>query len=312
MDALYNPVILFFIFGIFAKSIKSNLEIPQQIAKFLSLYLLMAIGLKGGLAINHSGVTPDVLTAMLIAIGMAIAVPLTSHLYLKRVLNNFDAAAVAATYGSISAVTFVTAAQYLNVAGVGHEDYMSAAMALMESPAIIIGILLANQYRKADTSVGGVFRDSFTEGANLLLLASMLIGLIVGDVGYAVMEPFTGDLFTGLLAFFLLDMGIQVARNLPSVRGLSRGLIVYGIAAPVLHAGVALLTCMMFDVTLSNTVLLMVLSASASYIAVPAALRESMPEANPSVYLGMSLGITFPFNVVVGIPLYYNVAKMVM
>lgn len=327
MDFLHNPVILFFCFGVFAASMRSNLEIPPQIAKFLSLYLLMAIGLKGGLALNHTGITPDVWMALSLAVGMAIVVPLVNYLWLRTQLSGFDAAAVAATYGSISAVTFVTASQYLDTIGMGHNDYMSAAMALMESPAIIIGIWLANRHRqtgnyvnngqgvlveKSPVGMAGVLRDSFVEGANLLLLASMGIGLLIGNSGYAMMKPLTGDLFSGLLAFFLLDMGIQVARNLPGVRGMSVALLVYAVVAPLCHAVVVLAACWWLEVEVSNTVLLMVLSASASYIAVPAALRESLPEANPSVYLGLSLGITFPFNVILGIPLYYWMASQVM
>ena len=313
MDILHNPVILFFIFGIFAGTIKSNLEIPQQIVKFLSLYLLMSIGLKGGLAIGKAGLDPDMILTLSLAVGSACAVPLVSYQFLKRFLNSFDAAAVAATFGSISAVTFVTANQYLDVAGVQYDNYMSAAMALMESPAIIIGVMIANMHREyADSSKRQLFKESFIEGANLLLLASLLIGVIAGPVGYEVMKPFTGDLFTGLLAFFLLDMGIQVAKHLPEVKDKNPILIAYAVVAPVLHAIAALLVCYVFDISLGNTVLLMVLSASASYIAVPAALRTAMPEAKPSVYLGLSLGVTFPFNVIVGIPMYYKLADWVM
>ena len=313
MDILHNPVILFFLFGIFAGLIKSNLEIPQQIVKFLSLYLLMSIGLKGGLAISKAGFDADMFMVLGLAMGSATLVPIVSYLFLKRFLNTFDAAAVAATFGSISAVTFVTANQYLDVAGVSYDNYMSAAMALMESPAIIIGVMIANMHRPyADSSKRRLFKESFIEGANLLLLASLLIGVIAGPVGYQVMKPFTGDLFTGLLAFFLLDMGIQVAKHLPDVRDKNPILIVYAVVGPVLHALAALAVCYALDISLGNTVLLMVLSASASYIAVPAALKTAMPEAKPSVYLGLSLGVTFPFNVIVGIPVYYALANGVM
>jgi len=314
MDILHNPVILFFIFGIFAGLIKSNLEIPQQIVKFLSLYLLMSIGLKGGLAISKAGLDADMILTLALAIGSAIVVPIVSYQFLKRFLNTFDAAAVSATFGSISAVTFVTANQYLDVAGIQYDNYMSAAMALMESPAIIIGVMIANMNRSsyADSTKRKLFKQSFVEGANLLLLASLLIGVVAGPVGYQVMEPLTGDLFTGLLAFFLLDMGIQVAKHLPEVKDKNPILIAYAILGPILHALAALLVCYWLDISLGNTVLLMVLSASASYIAVPAALKTAMPEAKPSVYLGLSLGITFPFNVIVGIPVYYALANGVM
>ncbi len=313
MDSFTNPVILFFIFGIVAGLVRSNLDIPPQIAKFLSLYLLMAIGLKGGFALAESGLTTGVVLVMVIAVGMAIAVPLVSYRFLRLFLDGFNAAAVAATYGSISAVTFVTASQFLSRGGIGFDEYLSAAMALMEAPAIIIGVLLASRLRQGShTTVGTVFRESFTEGANLLLLAALVIGIIAGPTGAELMKPFTGDLFTGLLAFFLLDMGLQVARNVPQVRGKSPALLGYAIGAPLLHAGTVLGICALLGVELGNTVLLMVLSASASYIAVPAALRQSIPEASPSLYLGLSLGVTFPFNVIIGIPLYHAVARLVL
>ncbi len=311
MDILTNPAILFFIFGIFAGLIKSNLEIPQQIAKFLSLYLLMAIGLKGGIALATSGFTLSILTVILIGLFLSILVPIYSYHFLKRYLNGYDAAATAATYGSISAVTFVTATQFLTAANIAYDGFMSAVMAIMESPAIIIAVLLANRLRNNNTtSLTDVLKDSFTEGANILLLASLLIGYIAGPVGYALMSPFTTTLFTGLLAFFLLDMGIQVAKNLPSLRGKNPALLAYAIIAPIIHALVALSLCFVFGVSLGNTVIMMVLAASASYIAVPAAVKHSIPEASPSVYLGLSLGVTFTFNVIFGIPLYYWLATI--
>jgi len=309
MESITNPVILFFLFGIFAGTIRSNLEVPQQLAKFLSLYLLMAIGLKGGASLSESGMTYEVATAMTIGLGLSLLVPIASYKFLRRYLNGFDAAAVAATYGSISAVTFVTAGQFLTAANVTHDGYMSAVMALMEAPAILVAILATNRMREnTKAGMGVVLKETFTEGASLLLLASLAIGVMAGPSGAEIMKPFVGDLFTGLLAFFLLDMGLQVARNIPQLKGKSPVLIAYAIIAPMLHASVALGLGILFEIELGNTVLLMVLAASASYIAVPAALGQSVPEASPSVYLGLSLGITFPFNVIIGIPVYYAVA----
>jgi hypothetical protein len=305
--------VLFFLFGIVAGLMKSNLAIPESVSKFLSLYLLMAIGLKGGLALAQSGLTQDVVIVMLIAVGMATGVPIVAYRLLRPSLNGYDAAAVAATYGSISAVTFVTANEYLTSAGVPYEGYMSAAMALMESPGIIVAVYIANKLRQnASSSIGLLVKDSFIEGANLLLIASLIIGIIEGPAGYSTMKPFTGDLFTGLLAFFLLDMGIQVAKNIPELKGKSPALLLYAILAPLAHSAVALLLCILMGVSLGNTVLLMVLCASASYIAVPAALKHSVPEASSSIYLGLSLGVTFPFNVILGIPLYHAVAIWAM
>lgn len=308
-----DPAILFFIFGIFAGLIKSNLEIPNQISKFLSLYLLMALGLKGGFALAASGFTLDIVAVIGIGVFMAILVPAISYFLLRNILNGFDSAAVAATYGSVSAVTFVTATQFLSTNGIEYGGFMAAVMALMESPAIIMAIALAAYTRMDNTlRIRNVLHESFTDGANILLIAALAIGLITGAGGEAVMKPFTIDLFKGLLAFFLLDMGIQVAKRIPDLKGKSPLLLGYAIAAPIVHSMIALGLAVLFGVTLGNAILLMVLAASASYIAVPAAVKHAIPEANPSVYVGLSLGLTFPFNVLVGIPLYSHIANIVL
>jgi hypothetical protein len=321
MQSLRDPAILFFIFGVLAGAIKSNLEIPQPISRFLSLYLLMALGLKGGFALAHSGLTSQVAISLGLAILLAIVIPLLGFTLLRSFMSQFDAAAIAATYGSISAVTFVTATQSLENQGIVFGGYMSAAMALMESPAIILAVLLANFVRVRQTSqsnpqpavtLGKVLHESLTDGAQLLLLGAMAVGLLTGDTGKAAMQPFSGDLFKGMLAFFLLDMGLLTARNLAQSKGHSPLLIAYAILAPLVHASLALLLAWMFAVPAGDGALLMVLAASASYIAVPAVLRFAIPEANPSIYLGLSLGITFPLNILLGIPLYTWVAMRVL
>lgn len=310
MNILLDPAILFFVFGIFAGLVKSNLAIPEQISKFLSLYLLMALGIKGGVALSNSGFTSEILVVIGIGLGLALAIPALSYFVLKRFLNGFDTAAVAATYGSVSAVTFVTATQYLGGIGIEFSGVMAAVMALMESPAIIMAVALAALYRSNNTvSIRSVLHESFTDGAHLLLLAALLIGYLTGDAGMTVMKPFTGDLFKGMLAFFLLDMGLKVAERIPDLKGKSPALLGYAVVFPLLHSVIALGLCLMFGVGLGNTILLMTLAASASYIAVPAVVRHAIPEANPSVYFGLSLGITFPFNILVGIPLYTQMAK---
>lgn len=337
MHNLLDPAILFFIFGVLAGAVKSNLEIPPPISRFLALYLLMALGLKGGFALAHSGFTPQVATSLGCAVLLAVAVPLLGYQLLKRYLSRFDAAAVAATYGSVSAVTFVTAVQTLESQQLAFGGYMSAAMALMESPAIIIAIVLANAVRQSQASVVGavsgngtaalamhgappraglgmakVLHESFTDGAQLLLLGAMLIGLLSGEPGKAAMQPFSGDLFKGMLAFFLLDMGLLTARSLPQVRGKSPWLLAYAVLGPLAHAALALLLCVLLDIPTGDAILLMVLAASASYIAVPAVMRHAIPEANPSLYFGLSLGVTFPLNILFGIPLYSHVARAVL
>lgn len=310
MNILLDPAILFFVFGIVAGLMRSNLAIPEQISKFLSLYLLMALGVKGGVALSKSGFTTDIGVVISIGLFLALIIPAVSYLILKRFLNGYDSAAVAATYGSVSAVTFVTATQYLGNAGIEYSGVMAAVMALMESPAIIMAVALAAWYRVNRTvSVKGILHESFTDGAHLLLLGALVIGFVVGEPGMAVMKPFTGDLFKGLLAFFLLDMGLKVAERFPDLRGKSPFLLAYAIVFPLIHSIAALALCLAFGVSVGNAILLMVLAASASYIAVPAVVRHAIPEANPSVYFGLSLGITFPFNILVGIPLYTELAQ---
>lgn len=325
MQSFLDPAILFFVFGIFAGAVKSNLEIPAPISRFLSLYLLMALGLKGGFALAKSGLTADVAISLGCAVLLATVVPLAGYLVLRRFLGGFDAAALAATYGSVSAVTFITAVQYLETRGVAFGGHMAAAMALMESPAIVMAVLLASLVRQRNAApqpagapaapampLRKVVHESLTDGTQLLLLAAMLIGIVTGQAGQAAMQPFIGDLFRGMLAFFLLDMGLLAARNMGGLRGKSPWLLAYAIAGPLGHAALALLLAMLTGMSAGNAALLMVLAASASYIAVPAVIRHAIPEASPSLYFGMSLGLTFPFNILVGIPLYNHLAQRML
>ena len=331
MSNLLDPTILFFVFGVLAGTVKSNLEIPPQISRFLSLYLLMALGLKGGFSLAKSGLTAEVAITLSLAVLLAVVIPLISYQLLKRRLSGFDAAAIAATYGSVSAVTFITTVQYLENQGIDFGGHMAAAMALMESPAIIMAVLLANTLRQTAAAgapagsalalsapavpsfgLGKVLHESFTDGAQLLLLGAMVIGVVTGEAGQAAMAPFSTDLFKGMLAFFLLDMGLMAARNLGELKGKPLGLIAYALLAPPAHAALALGLAVAAGVNPGNGALLMVLAASASYIAVPAVLRHAIPEAQPALYFGMSLGITFPFNIVVGIPLYVGLAERVL
>ena len=323
MQNFLDPAILFFVFGVFAGFARSNLEIPQAISRFLSLYLLMALGLKGGFALNKSGLTPEVAVSLGTAILLAVVIPLIGYNLLRRVLGGFDAAAIAATYGSVSAVTFITATQYMEHNGHPFGAHMAAAMALMESPAIIMAVIFANMLRREraaaepssaekTTPLGKILHESFTDGAQLLLLGAMLVGIITGEAGKAVMAPFSVDLFKGMLSFFLLDMGLMAARNMHELRGKSPWIVAYGLLGPVTHASLALGLCLLFGIGPGDGALLMVLAASASYIAVPAVLRFAIPEANPSLYFGLSLGLTFPINILFGIPVYVAVAQAVL
>jgi uncharacterized protein len=330
MQSFLDPAILFFVFGILAGSVRSNLEIPPPISRFLSLYLLMALGLKGGFALAKSGLTAEVAISLGCALALATAIPLLGYVLLRRVLNGFDAAAIAATYGSVSAVTFITAVQYLDHHTIAYGGHMAAAMALMESPAIVMAVVLANYVRKHTAAAGTllavtaasaapaappkgtlgyILHESLTDGAQLLLIGSMLIGILVGESGEAAMKPFSVDLFKGMLAFFLLDMGILAARNMRQLKGKSPWLLAYAIVGPLVHGAIAFALGATLNMSQGNVALLMVLAASASYIAVPAVIRHAIPEANPSLYFGMSLGLTFPFNILIGIPLYAQVAQ---
>ncbi len=318
MTNFLDPAILFFIFGVFAGSVKSNLEIPPQISRFLSLYLLMALGLKGGFALHKSGFTSEIAFSLGLAVFLATIIPIIGYWILRRKLGAFDAAAIAATYGSVSAVTFITATQYLDQFNIAYGGHMAAAMALMESPAIILAIVLANKARASvapdpiskqePAGITKILHESFTDGAQLLLLGSMAVALISGESGQKLMAPFSIDLFKGMLAFFLLDMGLMAARNFKGLKGKPPITLLYAIGSPLSHALLALALCKMIGLPLGNTILLMVLASSASYIAVPAVLRHALPEVNPALYMGMSLGVTFPFNIILGIPLYTIIA----
>jgi hypothetical protein len=335
MQGFLDPAVLFFVFGALAGLVKSNLEIPPQISRFLSLYLLMALGLKGGFALAKSGVGGEVAITLACAVVLAIIVPLLAYRLLKRFLSDFDAAALAASYGSVSAVTFITATQFLDAHQIAYGGHMAAAMALMESPAIAIAVLLANAARQpraasvmvlgsgtaaqqlggmppATPGIGKVLHESLTDGAQLLLLGALAIGMLTGAAGEAAMQPFSGDLFKGMLALFMLDMGLLAVRSAGNLKGRSPWLFLYAVVAPLVHAGIALAMCMLFGISAGNGMLLMTLAASASYIAVPAAIRYAIPEAQPALYVGMALAVTFPFNVVFGIPLYARIASALL
>ncbi len=327
LNNLIDPAILFFVFGLTAGLLRSNLEVPPQIARFLSLYLLMSVGLKGGFSLAHAGLGPQVMASLAAAAVLSLAVPALGYVLLRRLLSRFDAAAVAATYGSVSATTFITATQYLSAQGIDFGGHMAVALVLMESPAILMAMALAAWARRQSTatpgstagsatapgspSVGHVVREAFTDGANLLLLGSLVIGFVTGDQGKAMMEPFSGALFKGMLALFLLDLGLLVARQLPGLRKVHPALLVYGVLGPLVHGLMAMGLAALIGLPVGDTILLVVLAASSSYIVVPAVLRHAIPEANPGLYLGLSLAVTFVFNILVGIPLYTAVVQRV-
>lgn len=323
--SLIDPAILLFFFGIIAGLIRSNLEIPAAAAKFCSLYLLLIVGFKGGTSLAATGFTPAMGWALLAAALLALAVPAWSFWILRQRLNPFDAAAIAATYGSVSAVTFITAVGYAESQRLEAGGYMAVALVLMESPAIIMAVLLATYVRSqhATTTVSStpaltpptlgirsVLHEAFTDGAHLLLLAGVLIGFVTGDAGKEAMKPFT-DLQKGVLAFFLLDMGLLVASRARELRSNGAFLGTFGLMMPMFNAAAAMVLAKAFGLSMGDAFLLTVLAASASYIVVPAVVRYAIPEANPSLYFTMSLAITFPFNILVGLPLYLWIIKTI-
>ncbi|MFN9071796.1 MAG: sodium-dependent bicarbonate transport family permease [Cyanobacteriota bacterium] len=317
LQNLLSAPVLFFFLGILAVVLGSDLEIPSPLPKLFSLYLLLAIGFKGGVELSESGLGPMVLNTIAAAILMSLLVPLGSFLVLRGRLGADNAAAVAAAYGSISAVTFITAQSFLNVLKVPYDGFMVAALALMESPAIVVGVVMAKLSSASLEKERGestepipwreVLQEAFLNGSVFLLIGSLLIGALVSHFspsGVERMEPFTEKLFYGVLCFFLLDMGLVAAQRLRDLRQTGPFLVAFAIAAPIVHGFVGLLIAKLLGLPQGDALLFMVLSASASYIAVPAAMRMTVPQANPSIYITTALGLTFPFNGVVGIPLY--------
>ncbi len=307
---LLNPPVLFFFLGVVAVAARSDLEIPQPIPRAISLYLLLAIGFKGGVELRQSDLAAAALP-LLAALGMAVAVPLYVFPLLHRWLSRPDAAAVAAAYGSVSVVTFVTAATFVDALGLARNGYMVAALALMESPAIIVSTLLLRARRSVAESAGWreLLRESLFNGSVLLLLGSLLIGAATSADGARALQPFTDDIFRGLLSLFLLDMGIVSARRFGDVRRLGLRLVVFALLLPIINAALGLAVARLVVASAGDAVLFVALCASASYIAVPAAMRLIAPEANPGLYVTMSLAVTFPFNIVVGIPLYASLVR---
>ncbi len=310
LSNLLNPPVLFFFLGMLAFVVGSDLEIPQPLPKFFSLYLLLAIGFKGGVELNKSGLTAEITRTLGAAMLMAMIVPVWTFFVLRRKLDVNNAGAVAATYGSVSAVTFIAATSFLTQVGITSGGHMVAAMALMESPAIIIGIALVRWLGKKDGTAfswSHLLRDAFANGSVLLLCGALVIGLLTGESGGKALAPFTSDIFRGMLCLFLLDMGLVSARRLGGIRQLGVFPIAFATIVPLVNAGAAIAIAHVLGLGRGDALLFTVLCASASYIAVPAAMRLAVPEANPGLYVTMSLAITFPFNIIIGLPLYLGI-----
>lgn len=309
-----SPPILFFFLGLLASFLKVDLKIPQPIPKFLSLYLLLAIGFHGGVRLHEADISLLIIITLLAAIAMAIFVPIYVF-YIARIrLNIYDSAAMGATYGSVSAITFITAVAFLDSLGISSGGHMVAALALMESPAIIVGLWLVQKYacasndRYQDTSI---WREALLNSSVFLIMGSLVIGLLTGVVGHNELAPFTQGIFKGMLCLFMLDMGLLAARRMSDLRKTGLFMVAFGIGIPIINATLGIFISYYLGLSVGDMFLFTVLCAGASYIAVPAALRLAVPEANPGYYLPMALGITFPFNVLVGLPVYLYFIQLI-
>jgi hypothetical protein len=312
LENLTNPALLFFALGILAVYLKSDLEIPPNSSKFISLYLLFAIGFKGGQELSHETFTSEIGWSMLFGIGISSAIPIYTFFILRRKLGVFNAGAIAAAYGSVSAVTFVTAVSYLEAHQLNLQGHMVAIMALMESPAIIVGLLLITLFNKEDSNPiqkRTVIKHSFTNGSVLLILGSLIIGFIADAKQAEGIKPFTNDLFKGFLAIFLLDMGITSGKKLKAFFSFGWFPLAFAILIPIINGSIVAMLSFLVTDDISNRFMFAILAASASYIAVPAAMKISVPEANPGLFLPMALAVTFPINITIGMPIYLLIVQ---
>jgi hypothetical protein len=312
IENLTNPALLFFVLGVIAVYLKSDLEIPENSSKFISLYLLFAIGFKGGQELSHEVLSLEIGWSMLFGIFISILIPFYTFFILKHKFNVFDAGAIAATYGSVSAVTFVTAVSYLEAQQLNLHGYMVAIMALMESPAIIMGLLLISIFNKNGNEIitkRTAIKHSFTNGSVLLIIGSLIIGYLASAKQAEGIKPFTNDLFKGFLAIFLLDMGITSGKKLKTFFSLGWFPVIFAIVIPIFNGCVVALLSSFITHDISNRFIFAILAASASYIAVPAAMKISVPQSNPGLFLPMALAITFPINITIGMPTYFLIVQ---
>lgn len=310
LTTLLNPGVLFFILGLVAVLFKSNLAIPEPVVKFVSIYLMLSIGFKGGVSLHGTSILGDGLLIIGIIIAMSAFVPAYSYFLLKKKLGVADAAAIGATYGSNSTLTYITAAGFLTSIGIAYDGYMTVALVVMETPAIIISIVIAQLSLKGSgrKPTSQVIREAVTDGTLIVLVGSMVIGYILTALGTEKSPLATfigGDMFTGMLVFFLLYMGTVVGKKIREIESFPLILVAFAVIAPIVNGVIALLISKAFGFEQGDALLLVILCASSSYIVAPAILKDALPEANPAKYLTMSMGITFPLNIVIGIPVYW-------
>lgn len=307
IDNLTNPALLFFVLGIAAFYLKSDLEIPANSSKFISIYLLFAIGFRGGQELSQETITSEVGWSMLFGIAISLIIPLYSFFLLRLRFNVFDSAAIASAYGSVSAVTFVTAVSYAELQQLTVHGHMVAIMAVMESPAIIMGLILVSMFNKDASekiSKKSAVLHSFTNGSVVLILGSLLIGYLASAKQAEGIKPFTNDLFKGFLAIFLLDMGITSGKKLKYFFSFGLYPFLFAFMVPLVNGCIFAWVSSFITGDITNRFLFAILAASASYIAVPAAMKISVPKANPGLFIPMALAITFPVNITIVMPLY--------
>ena len=308
MEAILNPALILFLSGI-VTGLAFKVTLPNSISKYLGYYLLLALGLKGGLSLQENGFISEVVSVLLLGVIFALLIPIISYLYLKNILSNDDAAALSGTYGSVSAVTFVTAITYLSTTNQDFDNYMSAVLVVMEFPAIFMALFLITRSKSSKGNSFNTIKTAFLEIPNVILISSLVVGYFVNQSTLSNIDFFVITIFDYLLYVFLFVMGTRVAKRIGELKGKGVSLIVFALITPLFGSFVALLAGLNFGLSVGNTSLLMVLTASASYIAVPAVVKDAIPNANPAIYLGLSLGVTFPFNIIFGIPLYNELAK---
>ena len=319
LSTLLSPIVLFFVLGLGAALMRSQMTVPESFAKGLAIYLMMAIGLKGGVEMSKTALSPDIFAIAGVALILSFGMPFLAYMMLRFTskMSRIDAAATAGHYGSISIVTFVAATQALELAGILTSGYMVAMAALMEVPAIMSALLLARRGMSKEGEVAGsekgeLFREVFLNASVVVLVGALAIGWLSGETGMEKIAPFFVTPFQGVLCLFLLDMGLNAGRGLrQGWRQLDAGALTFGIVMPLIGAALTAPLCWLIGMSVGDAALLITLAASASYIAVPAAMRLALPKAQPSIYLTLSLGVTFPFNLTLGIPLYIMTAQWI-
>ena len=308
MEAVLNPALLLFLSGILI-GITFKLTLPNSISKYLGYYLLLSLGLKGGLSLQQNGFINEVISVLSLGVLFALLIPIFAYFYLKNLLNTDDAAALSGTYGSVSAVTFVTAISYLSTTSQDFDNYMSAVLVVMEFPAIFMALYLVTHNKNDKGNNLETIKTAFLEIPNVILIFSLFLGYFVSTTVLSNLDYFIVTIFDYLLYIFLFVMGTRVAKRVGELKGRGLSLIAFALLMPLIGSFISLLASIYFGLTVGNATLLMVLTASASYIAVPAVVKDAIPDANPAIYLGLSLGVTFPFNIIFGIPLYNELAK---